>query len=92
MFQQLPKGVRDALDFSGDVLGNWPKICIVGRENIVVENFLEIITFTEQEIRMDTAEGELCLRGEGFMVRTLLPTEMKVEGRLTSLTFRGGAG
>jgi len=90
MFQQLQKGVRDALDFSEDVLGNCPRICIVGREDIIIENFIEIITFTGEEIRLDTGVGEMCLTGEGFILRTLLPTEMRVEGRMSALVFRGG--
>lgn len=90
MFSQLQKGVREALDLPEDVLGDCPRISIVGRSTVIVENFREIITFSGEEIRLETGEGELCLNGERFILRTLLPTEMRVEGKLTSLSFRGG--
>ncbi|MPN53140.1 hypothetical protein SDC9_200804 [bioreactor metagenome] len=91
MFDKLSKNVGNALDFPPDVSGNGPKITITGRQEVLVENYQEIVEFTTEEIRLSTLEGELCLTGQGFMLRTVLATELRIEGQLISLTFGGGS-
>lgn len=92
MFDKLSKNVGEALDFPPDVAGNGPRITVTGRQEILVENYLEIIEFTEEEIRLDTTEGELYFQGKGFVLKTVLATELHIIGELYSLTFRGGSG
>lgn len=91
MFDKLSKNVGEVLDFPPDVSGNGPRITITGRQEILVENYLEIIEFTEEEIRLNTTEGELCFVGNGFVLRTVLATELRIEGELLSLTYGGGS-
>lgn len=91
MFDKLSKNVGEALDFPPDVAGNGPKITIIGRQEVLVENYQEIVEFTTEEIRLSTLEGELCFTGRGFVLKTVLATELRIEGELASLTFRGGS-
>lgn len=91
MFDKLSKNVGEALDFPPDVAGNGPKITIIGRQEVLVENYQEIVEFTTEEIRLSTLEGELCFTGRGFVLKTVLATELRIEGKLDSLTFRGGS-
>jgi sporulation protein YqfC len=91
MFDKLSKNVGEALDFPPDVAGNGPKITIIGRQEVLVENYQEIVEFTTEEIRLSTLEGELCFTGRGFVLKTVLATELRIEGKLDSLTYRGGS-
>lgn len=91
MLDKLSKNVGEALDFPPDVAGNGPKITIIGRQEVLVENYQEIVEFTTEEIRLSTLEGELCFTGRGFVLKTVLATELRIEGELASLTFRGGS-
>lgn len=91
MFDKLSKNVGEALDFPPDVAGNGPKITIIGRQEVLVENYQEIVEFTTEEIRLSTIEGELHFTGRGFVLKTVLATELRIEGVLDSLTFRGGS-
>ena len=91
MFDKLSKNVGEALDFPPDVAGNGPKITITGRREILVENYTDIIEFTTEEIRLGTLEGELCLTGQEFVLKTILATELRIEGVLHSLNFQGGS-
>ncbi|WP_425806808.1 YabP/YqfC family sporulation protein [Desulfitobacterium sp. Sab5] len=91
MFDKLSKNVGEVLDFPPDVAGNGPKITITGRREILVENYTDIIEFTTEEIRLGTLEGELCLTGQEFVLKTILATELRIEGVLHSLNFQGGS-
>lgn len=91
MFDKLSKNVGEVLDFPPDVAGNGPRITITGRHEILVENYLEIIEFTGEEIHLNTTEGELCFTGRDFVLKTVLSTELRIGGEMTSLTYRGGS-
>lgn len=90
MFKKFKRNVGDVLDFPPDVVGEGPKITITGRQQILVENYISIITFSEEEIRLETTEGDVCFEGKGLKLKVLLSTELQIEGEIFSLSFRGG--
>ncbi|EGW38707.1 YabP/YqfC family sporulation protein [Desulfosporosinus sp. OT] len=87
MFKKLKRNVGDVLDFPADVVGEGPKITITGRQQVLVENYISIITFTEEEIRLETTEGDVCFQGKGLVLKVLLSTELRIEGEIFSLSF-----
>ncbi|MHB8075433.1 sporulation protein [Desulfosporosinus fructosivorans] len=87
MFKKIQTSVGDVLDFPPDVAGEGPKITIIGRRQILVENYLSIVNFSEEEIRLETAEGDVCFEGKGLALKVILSTELRIEGELSSLSF-----
>ena len=88
MFGKLQKTVGEALEFPPDAVGDGPKITVSGRSQVIVENYHAIINFTGEEIVLDTSEGELFINGKGLILKTILPTELKIEGELSALGYR----
>jgi len=89
MFKKFQTNVGNILDFPADVVGEGPKITIIGRHQILVENYISIVNFSEQEIRLETAEGDVCFGGKGLVLKVILSTELRIEGELSSLSFVG---
>jgi sporulation protein YqfC len=90
MFRKIQTSVGDILDFPPEVVGEGPKITITGRRQILVENYVSIVNFSEEEIRLETAEGDVCFGGKGLVLKVILSTELRIEGELSSLSFGGG--
>ena len=90
MFRKIQTSIGDILDFPPDVVGEGPKITITGRRQILVENYVSIVNFSEKEIRLKTAEGDVCFGGKGLVLKVILSTELRIEGELSSLSFAGG--
>lgn len=90
MLDKLSKSVGNALEFPPDVVAEGPKITISGREQILVENYGAIIVFTPDEIKLDTLIGELSMSGRNFVLKTILATELYIEGKFHSLSYAGG--
>ena len=90
MFKKIQTSVGEVLDFPPDVVGEGPKITITGRRQIMVENYLSVLNFSEEEIRLATAEGDIFFRGKGLMLKVILATELQIEGALSSFSFGGG--
>ncbi|AFQ45825.1 YabP/YqfC family sporulation protein [Desulfosporosinus meridiei] len=90
MFKKIQTSVGEVLDFPPDVVGEGPKITITGKRQIMVENYISILNFSEEEIRLETAEGDIFFRGKGLMLKVILATELQIEGELSSFWFDGG--
>jgi sporulation protein YqfC len=87
MFKKLQKHAGEVLEFPSDILGNEPKITIIGRTEMIIEYFLEVVLFSDQEIILKTASGKLSIKGKGFVLALLLQTEIHVKGEITQLSF-----
>lgn len=90
MLDKLTKNVGEVLDFPPDVAGNGPRITITGRQEVLVENYLEIIEFTAEEILLNTTEGQLMITGKKLVLKTVLATELRIEGQFSALYYGGG--
>ncbi|HZK56120.1 MAG TPA: YabP/YqfC family sporulation protein [Desulfosporosinus sp.] len=90
MFKKLQTSVGNILDFPPDVVAEGPKITITGRNQMMVENYISIVSFSEEEIRLETAEGDVCFGGKRLVLKVILATELRIEGELSSVSFVGG--
>ncbi|KUO64043.1 MAG: sporulation protein [Gracilibacter sp. BRH_c7a] len=90
MFKKLQKQVGEVLEFSSDILDNGPRITIMGRNEIIVEYFQEVIQFSDEEIILKTPVGRLVIRGKKFVLTTVLQTEIHIKGNLLQLSFEEG--
>lgn len=90
MLDKLTKSVGEVLDFPPDVAGNRPRITVTGRLEVLVENYLEIIEFTSEEILINTTEGQLTISGKELVLKTVLATELRIEGQFSGLSYQGG--
>lgn len=90
MFKKLQTSVGEVLDFPPDVVGEGPKITITGRRQIMVENYISVLNFSEDEIRLETSEGDIFFKGKGLMLKVILAAELQIEGELSSFSFGGG--
>lgn len=92
MFKKIQTSMSEVLDFPPDAVGEGPKITISGRGQVLVENYDSIVNFSETEIRLETAEGDVYVRGSELVLTAILSTELRIEGKLSSLTFGDGGG
>lgn len=87
MFRKINKSAGEVLEFPSDVLGEGPKITIIGRTEAIIEYYQEVIQFSNEEIVLKTSEGRLLLQGQDFVLTTVLPKELHIKGSLSFLQF-----
>lgn len=87
MFKRLQKNVGEVLELSSDILDNGPRITIMGRNEIMVEYYEEVVQFSDEEITLKTPAGNVVIKGKGFVLTTVLQTEIHIKGSLLQLSF-----
>ena len=87
MKRDLLKKALQLLDLPEDMDPRVPRITVVGREEMVVENVSGIRRCTEGEIRLLTGCGTLTVSGEGLLVKELGESRALLTGRLERWSY-----
>ena len=82
MKRDLLKKALRLLDLPEDMDPRVPRITVVGREKMVVENVSGIRRCTQTEVLLLTGCGPLSVAGEGLLVKELGEGRALVTGRL----------
>ncbi|WAA11498.1 sporulation protein YqfC [Fervidibacillus halotolerans] len=85
--QTLKKWMTKRMDLPEDVLMDFPRITMVGPIHLYIENHKGLLTFTDEEFRVLLNQGQLLVKGKGFVIKTILPEELLLEGRIEQIFF-----
>ena len=83
----LRRNVTEALELPKEIMLNLPLICLIGREEITIENYRGILEYNEETVRIGTAAGVLRLRGRNFCIRQLAQECLVIAGTVEGLDF-----
>lgn len=79
--------MTEALELPKEILLNLPLISLIGREEVTIENYKGILAYAEDTVRIGTAAGILCLKGQELSIRELTAECLVVTGRIEGLSF-----
>lgn len=79
--------LADMLDLPRDIVLDLPRMVLTGNRRLVVENHKGVIEYTSEVLRLNTAKGELRIKGEGLVLLSIFREEVWIEGRLHQLEF-----
>jgi len=85
--QRIGNWLTKQLDLPQDVMMDFPRITMVGQIHIYIENHKGLLSFSETEIRIMLTQGQLLVKGREFVIKTILPEELLLEGKIDSVTF-----
>lgn len=79
--------VTKNMDLPHDVMMDLPRITMVGQIHIYIENHRGLLTFTDKEIRLLLKQGQLLVKGKAFVIKTILPEEILLEGKIDQVIY-----
>ncbi|MDR1668697.1 MAG: sporulation protein [Oscillospiraceae bacterium] len=82
----LEKAARK-MDIPVDVAANVPKVIIHGYREIYIENHKGLLEYGTREIHVNGGEAMLKLTGEGFHIRAMTASELRLEGLIFNIEF-----
>ena len=82
-----------ALEWLSEVSGRAVRATAVGSRRILIENHTGILNFSDEEVRLSTAAGPLCVRGRTLSLCEVRENALIVHGciRQVELPEDGGA-
>ncbi len=85
--QKIQRWLTKQLDLPEDVMMDFPRITMVGQLHIYIENHRGLLTFSDREVRVLLSHGQLLVKGEGFVIKTMWPEELILEGKIEQVLY-----
>jgi sporulation protein YqfC len=83
----ISKTMAEFLEIPKDLVLDIPKITLIGRNELYLENHRGIIEYSSQRLRINLSRGFLEIQGENLEIKALLPDEIKIWGDINSFKF-----
>ena len=85
--QKMKRWITDKLELPADIVMDLPRITMVGQIHIYIENHRGLLTFSDKELRLLLKQGQLLVRGEKFVIKTILPEQILLEGKINQVIY-----
>jgi len=85
--QRFKKMLVNKLDLPKDVILDLPRITTIGFYQIYIENYKNVIQFTDQFLHLKLAKQQLKIFGEDLVIRAILPDEIFIEGVIREIHY-----
>jgi len=87
--ESVKKALSEKLDISKDIILEVPKITIIGKEEIIIENHKGIIVFEKNIIRVNTKIKVIKIVGENFEIIYIGESTLSIKGEFISIEYEG---
>jgi len=85
--QFVRKWMTTNLELPHDVMMDLPRITMIGQIHIYIENHRGLLAFSDKELRLMLKQGQLLIKGNAFVIKTILPEEILLEGKIDQVTY-----
>lgn len=84
---QLRSWMTKHLELPQDVMMDLPRVTMIGQLHIYIENHRGLLTFSDCELRLLLKQGQLLIKGNSFVIKTILPEEILLEGTIEQVLY-----
>ena len=84
----MKEKLAEAVEFPKEIVLSMPKITVLGRKEATIENHQGIIAMEEDNIRLYTAMGVLCLWGEDLDIAAISDEDIHITGFIRKIEFQ----
>lgn len=90
--RKLRNWTNEMLDLPQDIVFNLPRLTLIGNNELHIENHEGVKHFSSEELILILKQGSLRVEGKGLIIRSILPHEVFVEGRVEAIKLIGLEG
>lgn len=83
----IGKAISAALALPPEAVLDIPKITIIGRERVHVENYISLIEYKREIVELKYSAGVIEISGENFEIRTIGEANIVISGKISGIRF-----
>jgi sporulation protein YqfC len=88
---KLKKAITEKLEMPSEVILKYPKITVLGKEEITIENHKGITEFTEKTIIIKSVIGNIKILGYNFEILYISSNTVILSGKFLSISYEGNS-
>ena len=81
----IAKKITEVLEIPPEALLNIPKITIVGKEKVHVENYTALLDYKRESVRLKYESGVIDISGRNFEIKAIGEENIVVLGEIDSV-------
>jgi sporulation protein YqfC len=85
--QRINRMTAYALSLPAEQVQSLPRLTWIGQSQLYIEHYEEMVVFSEQQLRLRTAYGDLVIHGLQLRICGLYQDEILVEGKILSVSY-----
>ncbi|ADL07679.1 sporulation protein YqfC [Thermosediminibacter oceani] len=85
--ESLRARISDALELPKDIVLDLPRITVIGKISVFIENHKGILEYGTDKVCVNTNIGLLVIKGRELILKSIVADEIVVEGKIESLEF-----
>ncbi|MGI1690078.1 MULTISPECIES: sporulation protein YqfC [Thermoanaerobacter] len=85
MKDEIKNELVNAIDFPKEVLLNLPKITLIGKTHVTIENHKGIIEYIPERIRINTTIGVVRILGKNMIVNSIMTEIITISGEIMNI-------
>lgn len=79
--------VAELFDLPADVVAGLPRLEMVGNRQLYVEHHTGILSYSEEQIDVNTSGGVLRVRGKALTLLAMTGEELRIGGRIAGMEW-----
>lgn len=79
--------ISDTMHLPGDILAGAPVLTVIGKRELYLENYKNIIEYTGDEIRIQTKTGRIHIAGKSLNINYYTEDAMKITGTIHQINY-----
>ncbi len=84
---RLKKRITDFFELPREIMLNMFKVTIVGREQLIIENFTGISEYDSNKVRVNTQGGIIEIKGRNLVINEISTEDILIKGIIYSVEF-----
>ncbi|HLU21262.1 sporulation protein YqfC [Lederbergia graminis] len=84
---KVKKWMTNKMELPADVMMDFPRVTVVGQFHVYIENHKGLLVFKDNELRLLLKQGQLLIKGSAFVIKTILPEEILLEGKIDEVIY-----
>ncbi len=85
--EKIGRAVANLLEIPKDLALDLPRITLLGRDEVYIENHRGVIEYGSSRLRINLSRGFLEIEGQELEISTLMPEEIAIVGEINSIRF-----
>lgn len=84
---KIKEKISDALELPKDITLDIPKVIILGTDSVSVENHKGVISYNDNQIKINTGCGILTISGERLAIKSIIQEEIIITGKIDNIGY-----
>lgn len=84
---EIKESLAELLELPKDIILDLPRITMLGKLQLYIENHKGIIEYTKVRIRIQLREGTLRILGKDLTIKNIMEEEIVICGEIVSIEF-----